>query len=388
MNFSTELKTRHEKIRKLMQEESIDAALICCNVNLLYTCGQVINGFVYLPVNGEVIWFVKRPNNLTGRNIFHIRKPEQITEILQKESIQLPDVVMLESDELAYTTHVRLSNIFSSAGCVNGTPILQKARSIKTPFEIKLFRKSAELHAKAYRQIPNIFYAGMNDKLFSIEIERLMRLEGCLGIFRIFGQSMEIHMGSVLAGENAETPSPYDFALGGEGLDPSLPIGLNGTQLKKRNTVMVDLGGNFYGYICDMSRVFSIGKLEERAYHAHQICLEIQDKIAEKAKPGVVCEELYNIAIEIVNREKLADNFMGTKQKAGFIGHGIGLEINEAPILAPRVKQELIPGMVFALEPKIVLPGIGPLGIENSWVVNEQGIEKLTLCPEEIIELK
>ena len=84
---------------------------------------------------------------------------------------------------------------------------------------------------------------------------------------------------------------------------------------------------------------------------------------------------------------QFADRFMGTGQQAKFIGHGIGLEINEAPVLAPRIKQELEPGMVFALEPKIVLPGIGPVGIENSWVVTNDGIEKLTNCNEEIVEL-
>ena len=150
---------------------------------------------------------------------------------------------------------------------------------------------------------------------------------------------------------------------------------------------MVDLGGNFHGYMGDMSRVFSIGKLPEEAYAAHQTCLEIQDAVAAKAKPGTVCEDLYNLAIDIVTKAGFADNFMGTEQKAKFIGHGIGLEINEAPVLAPRMKQELEPGMVFALEPKIVLPGVGPVGIENSWAVTTDGVEKLTLCKEEIIEL-
>lgn len=89
----------------------------------------------------------------------------------------------------------------------------------------------------------------------------------------------------------------------------------------------------------------------------------------------------------MVTKAGFADYFMGAGQKAKFIGHGIGLEINEAPVLAPRMKQELEPGMVFALEPKIVLPGIGPLGIENSWVVTADGVEKLTLCKEEIVEL-
>lgn len=150
---------------------------------------------------------------------------------------------------------------------------------------------------------------------------------------------------------------------------------------------MVDMGGNFYGYMGDMSRVFSIGKLPEKAYAAHQTCLDVQATVIEKAKPGAVCEDLYNTAIDIVTKAGFADYFMGVAQKAKFIGHGIGLEINEAPVLAPRMKQELEPGMVFALEPKIVLPGVGPLGIENSWVVTADGVEKLTLCKEEIREM-
>ena len=127
--------------------------------------------------------------------------------------------------------------------------------------------------------------------------------------------------------------------------------------------------------------------LPEKAYVAHQVCLDIQEAVVEKAKPGAVCEDLYNLAIDIVTKAGFADNFMGATQKAKFIGHGIGLEINEMPVLAPRMKQELEPGMVFALEPKIVLLGIGPVGIENSWVVTAEGVEKLTLCKEEIVEL-
>jgi Xaa-Pro aminopeptidase len=227
----------------------------------------------------------------------------------------------------------------------------------------------------------------MTDRELSIEIERLMRLEGNLGIFRVFGQSMEIFMGSVLAGDNAATPSPFDFALGGQGLNPALPVGANGTPLKEGYSVMVDMGGNFNGYMGDMSRVFSIGKLTQEAYDAHQLCLDVQNEVVEMAKPGVVCEDLYNKAIEMVTAAGYADRFMGTAQQARFIGHGIGLEINEMPVIAPRMKMELEPGMVFALEPKIVIPGVGPVGVENSWAVNAEGLEKLTNCAEEIISL-
>ena len=383
-----ELKLRRDKIRALMAQQGIDAALITCNVNLIYTYGRVVSGYLYLPLNAPARLFIKRPNDIEGEHIHPIRKPEQITGLLKECGLPLPVKLMLEGDELPFTEYNRLAACFPETEVVScGTALIRQARSIKTPIEIEMFRRSGIAHAKAYEQIPSVYQPGMTDRQLSVEIERLMRLEGCLGIFRVFGQSMEIFMGSLLAGDNAAVPSPYDFALGGKGLDPSLPGGVSGTLLQAGQCFMADMGGNFYGYMGDMSRVFSIGKLPEQAYAAHQTCLEIQEEIVAMAKPGTVCEDMYNKAIEIVTKAGFADYFMGVDQKAKFIGHGIGLEINEMPVLAPRMKQELEPGMVFALEPKIVLPGIGPVGIENSWAVTTDGLEKLTLCKEEIIEL-
>ena len=382
-----ELKLRRDKIRSLMALQGIDAALITCNANLIYTYGCVVSGYLYLPLHSPALLFFKRPNNITGEHSFSIRKPEQIVDLLKEKGLPMPAKLMLEGDELPYSEYCRLASLFPETEVVNGTPLIRQARSVKTAIEIEMFRRSGIAHAKAYEQIPSVYRPGMTDIEFSIEIERLMRLQGNLGIFRVFGRSMEIFMGSVLTGDNAGYPYPYDFALGGQGLDPALPGGANKTPLKEGQSVMIDLGGNFNGYMGDMSRVFSIGKLPEKAYVAHQVCLDIQEAVVEKAKPGAVCEDLYNLAIDIVTKAGFADNFMGATQKAKFIGHGIGLEINEMPVLAPRMKQELEPGMVFALEPKIVLPGIGPVGIENSWVVTAEGVEKLTLCKEEIVEL-
>lgn len=383
-----ELKRRRDKIRVLMAQQSIDAALITCNVNLIYTYGRVVSGYLYLPLNAPARLFIKRPNDIEGEHVHPIRKPEQLPELIKECGLPAPTKLMLEGDELSFTEYNRLAACFPDAEVVScGTSLIRQARSVKTNMEIEMFRRSGIAHTKAYEQIPSVYQAGMTDRQLSIEIERLMRLEGCLGYFRVFGQSMEIFMGSVLAGNNAATASPYDFALGGEGLDPSLPGGANGTLLQSGQSVMVDLGGNFNGYMGDMSRVFSIGKLPENAYAAHQTCLEIQETIVAKAKPGTVCEDLYNTAIDMVTKAGFADYFMGVGQKAKFIGHGIGLEINEMPVLAPRMKQELEPGMVFALEPKIVLPGVGPVGIENSWAVTTEGLEKLTLCGEEIVEI-
>ena len=386
--LQSELKLRRDKIRALMAGQKIDAALVTCNVNLIYTYGCVVSGYLYLPLDGPAHVFIKRPNNVSGEHVHPIRKPEQLPDLLKEHGLAIPARLMLEGDELPFGEYTRLAACFPDTEVLPcGTSLIRRARSVKTEMELGLFRRSAAAHARAYARIPSVYAEGMTDRALSIEIERLMRQEGCLGIFRVFGRSMEIFMGSVLTGDNAAAPSPYDFALGGEGLDPSLPGGANGTLLKPGQSVMVDLGGNFFGYMCDMSRVYSVGRLPQQAYDAHQVCLEVQETVASMAKPGVTGEDLYNAALGVVTRAGWADHFMGIGQQAKFIGHGIGLEINEAPVLAPRMRQELEPGMVFALEPKIVLPEVGPVGIENSWAVTADGLEKLTTAPEEIIEL-
>ena len=384
----SELIQRRDKIRDLMFKEGIDAALIATNVNLIYTYGQVVSGYLYLPLHAPARLFVKRPASLTGEHIHPIRKPEQLPELLAQCGLPLPTRLMLEGDELSFSEYQRLAACFPNAEVLPcGSRLIRQARSVKTLWEIETFRRSAQAHAAAYSVIPQLYQTGMSDVQLSIEVERAMRQQGCLGIFRVFGQSMEIFMGSLLAGDNAQEASPYDFALGGKGVDGSIPGGACGRTIAQGESVMVDMGGNFFGYMCDMSRVFSVGRLPQQAYDAHQCCLDIQEEVAAAAKPGVTCESLYQLAADRVAKTGFADCFMGTKQQAKFIGHGIGLEINEAPVLAPRIKQELEPGMVFALEPKIVLPGVGPVGIENSWAVTADGVEKLTTAPEEIIDL-
>lgn len=385
--LAKELKLRWDKIQQNMSDVHADGLLICDNVNLYYVSGRIFRGYCYIPVKGEPIFFVRRPLGLNGTQVVYIRKPEEIGEYLQKNGIAFPDKLLLESDSISYSDYKRYETIFTPKEVLNGTALLRRCRSIKTPYEIDLIRRSGELHAKAYETIPSLYRKGMTDVEFSIELEHECRKLGSLGIFRIFGQSMEIFMGSVLAGDNADTPSPYDFAMGGAGLDVSLPVGCNGTVLTEGMSLMVDMGGNFTGYMTDMTRTYAIGSVQELALKAHETSIAIHQAIAAKSRPGVAAKDLYELAAEMANDAGLSDYFMGHRQKAGFIGHGVGIEINEAPVLAPRSRDILAEGMVFALEPKFVIPGTGALGIENTYVVTADGVEKLTIFEEELISL-
>ena len=164
-----ELKFRRDKIRSLMVSQGIDAALITCNANLIYTYGCVVSGYLYLPLHSPALLFFKRPNNITGEHSFSIRKPEQIVDLLKEQGLPMPTELMLEGDELPYTEYCRLAGLFPEAEVVNGTPLIRQARSVKTPVEIEMFRRSGIAHAKAYEQIPGVYRPGMTDIEFSID---------------------------------------------------------------------------------------------------------------------------------------------------------------------------------------------------------------------------
>ena len=378
---------RQQRLQKAIRKAGVDGIILSSDVNIYYMTGLVFSGYYYLPADDEPVFFVKRPDGLTGERIFSIRKPEQIPDIFTSKGWIIPKKILLETDIISYNECMRLQNVFGFNKIENATPLMRNIRMIKSKWEIGQFRLSAERHAATYSRIRDCFRPGMTDVRFQAEIEHQMRLHGSLGVFRAFGPNMNIFMGSVLAGANAEAPSPFDFALGGSGQTAFCPIGANGTLLKDGMTIMVDMAGNFTDYLTDMTRVFSVGKLPELAYKAHRVSIDIQYAIEDTAKPGTSCAELYDLALSIVKKERLTDYFMGTKQQAKFVGHGIGLEINEPPVLNPRSKEILEPNMVIALEPKFVITKVGAVGIENSFLVTETGLDKLTVFKEDIIPL-
>lgn len=381
-----DLKTRQLRLQKEMQLMGVNACILSTGVNVFYMTGCIYNGYFYLPSEGEAVHFVKRPEDIDFDNTVYIRKPEQIIEELHKQGINVPQQLLLETDVLSFSECSRLFNVFGITNAANASVLMRKIRSVKSDFELEQVRECARKHEAVYKLIPSLYQPGMTDVELQVEIERQMRLHGSLGIFRSYGENMDIYMGSLLTGENAEAPSPYDFALGGAG-SVTLPIGANGSKLQKGQTIMVDMAGNYSPWMTDMTRVFSVGKTLDLAYRAHQVSIDINNHIMDIAKSGTPCADLYNIAIDIVKRNGLDAYFMGTKQQAKFVGHGVGLEINEPPVLTPRSKEVLEPNVVFAFEPKFVIPEVGAVGIENTYVVTSEGLEKLTIFEEDIIEL-
>lgn len=383
----SEARKRIDALQALMRREGMDAVLVSDNANLLALCGRVYAGYAWIPAEGEPVWFVRRPVELGGDNVVYIHKPENIPAYLSEASLKTGDTVGLEYDITAYSAVLRLMGLFPDSKTVNASGILRQWRSVKTPVQAELMRQSGVKHAEVYKRVPGLYRMGMTDHELQVEIERLSRLEGCLGVFRISGPSMELFMGNVISGKNADNPTPYDFAMGGAGLDPSLPVGADGAEILENTTVMVDLNGNFTGYMTDMTRVFSLGKIPQLAMDAHQCSIDICHAFMKEARPGTAAKDLYAMAEAMVRERSLERYFMGHRQHAGFVGHGIGIEVNELPVIAPRSRDILQEGNTIALEPKFVIPEVGAVGVENTYLVTRDGAECLTVCPEEIVPL-
>ena len=387
-DLRSDVELRIDSIKRHMKHLGMDAVLVATSTNIFYTSTRVFKGYVYIPKDENPLWFLIKPDIFEEEeDVIKIRKPENIPAELKKLGREMPRTVGYEFDDLSYSDVERLKAVFPEAEACNGSQALRRARMVKTPVELAKMKEDGVHQAEAYRRITRCYKENMTDLEFQIEIEKILRLEGCLGYVRTSGNLMDINLGSVIAGDNADNPSPFDYTMGGAGVDPSLPGGANGTSIKPGETVMVDMNGSFNGYQTDMTRVWRLGEIPELARFAHKCSIDILRECEKIGVPGTPVADMYKKAMEIVESEKLSDYFMGHRQKAAFIGHGVGIELNEQPVVTPRSKDHLEENMTIALEPKFVIPGVGAVGVENTYVVTPEGLKSITIFPEEIQEL-
>ncbi len=375
------------RVQTLMSEHGFDAALIADTANLFYLGRSVFRGYIYVTPDREPLYLVIKPLGLQGDKWHYIRKPEMIPEVLEKLGISMPEKLGLELDDITYMQALRLKKVFPQAEIKDVSGLMRVARMVKSDYELDLMREDGRKHVAAYSRIPSLYKPGMSDIELQIEIERVLRREGCLGYLRTSGNLMEINMGSVLNGDNADVPTPYDFAVGGGGVDMSLPVGADGRVMKAGTTVMIDMNGNFNGYQTDMTRTWAVEGVPDEALEIHNISIELCRMIEKEALPGTEVSQLYEKAIEMVRAKGVEHMFMGHRQHAMFIGHGVGIQLNEMPVLTRRDHTLLQENMVIAVEPKFVIPKVGAVGIENTYIVTDSGLENITPAPEELTSL-
>ncbi|MFC1958818.1 M24 family metallopeptidase, partial [Chloroflexota bacterium] len=216
----------------------------------------------------------------------------------------------------------------------------------------------------------------------------LARRLGHQGRIRMRGYNQEMFYGHILCGKTAAIPSFLAAPLGGMGTTPAIAQGAGYNKIVENQPIIIDFGVGINGYVTDMTRTFVIGKLSPELQEAHDFALEVKNFMEEWVKPGLRCSSLYKEVMTLTQERGYQDYFMGYKGgQVAFVGHGIGLEIDEYPLIAPSFHREFQENMTFAFEPKLVFPGVGAVGIEDDYVITRTGVERLTTYSDQLLSI-
>jgi Xaa-Pro dipeptidase len=260
---------------------------------------------------------------------------------------------------------------------------------IKSHYEIHLMKDAADQVHRVWQRAAEVIRIGATDLEIAAELEFTARKDGHQGLVRMRGFNSELFYAQIFSGTDSAVPSYSDTPLGGLGLNPSFGQGAGLKRIEANEPILVDFGGCSDGYLIDQTRVFAIGGLPERLRRGYDDMLKIQRRMTEIAAAGVSWAAVYDECLGLALEMGYADSFMGAKgSQVSFIGHGLGVEIDEYPFIARGfADMSLEVGMVFAFEPKLVFPGEGAIGIENTFYISNDGLKQLTYSSEKLLIL-
>lgn len=384
-----ELAGRVVRLQKLLREKGVDGAVIVDNAGLFYFAGTVQRSWLFIPAEGDPVLLVKKSyararQESALNNVLPLENIRELPSVLAGHGFGPPSCLGLELDVLPASDYLRFRQILPDARIVDISPLARSVRAVKSAFELELIKSAAALSQKMFSFAKELLQEGMTEVELAGSLEGFARRHGHVGYVRTRGFNMELVYGHLLAGENGAVPSFLESPTGGSGLTPAFPQGAGKRVIGRNEPVLIDYVTVLEGYMVDQTRVFCLGRLPEKLVRAHRAALEIQEMLKEKGKPGAVCGGLYELAAGMAEKYGLAGHFMGFPEPVPFVGHGLGIELNELPVIARGSRTALEEGMVLALEPKFIFPE-GVVGIENTFVVTPGGLETLTVFEEDVI---
>ncbi len=384
-----ELEKRIFNLKKKMEAKGVDLSLIIQNVDLFYFAGTVQKGALIVPVDGEPMLFVERNADRvryeTPFDFIPIKRERDIRDILNERGIKGTTLGM-EFDVVPVALFERWRDILKIGNVVDISNEIKDLRLIKSPFEIEQIKKSGEVTSFVLGRARDVIKEGMTE----LEIDAILgaegRKKGHQGFLRMRGLNQEMMNIYITHERSCTIPSSGDVPIAGVGITHAIAQGASMNVIRRGIPILLDYGGGYNGYITDETRAYVIGNIDEFFRKPYDIAREIVETTMDFAKEGINGKEVYERAHSIVKKAGLDDHFMGHgKGKVGFIGHGLGLEINELPVITPRHSIILQEGMVFAFEPKFIFPGRGAIGIEVDFIVRKDCLERVTDAPIDLV---
>jgi Xaa-Pro aminopeptidase len=388
---ASELDRRIESFKAYLQANKIDGALIIQNTDLFYFAGTIQQAHLYIPADGEPLLMVRKSYERalaeSGiKRIISFTSPKQIPGLLRENGYNIPWVLGLEADVMPANYYFTLRECFENSKLTDASHLIRLVRSVKSGYEIEIIKKAAFFSDMVAEKAKEHLEEGITEIEFAGKVEAEARKLGHQGIIRMRLWGSELFYGHIMAGPSAAIPSFLSSPTGGLGVGQAIAQGPGFTAIQKHQPVLVDYVFAWMGYLSDNTRIFSIGDLPDELIKAHLAMLDVHAMIKKEARPGVKAGDLYEMATEMAERLGYGEYFMGVgDQRIRFVGHGIGLELDEYPFIAKGQKMALEEGMTIAVEPKLVFPGKGVVGIENTHVVGKDGLIQLTVADEQII---
>ncbi|HEX7056723.1 MAG TPA: Xaa-Pro peptidase family protein [Bacilli bacterium] len=382
---------RIQNLQKKLAQAGVDAYLVTQNVDIFYLTGSMQTGYVLVPVAGEPVFYVRRSVlRANEESVVPIIELGSLKTFNGKLKASFPDLfadgreiaVAADFDVLPVQIYQRLKSALPAVKWIDGSAMIRELRMIKSDYEIGLLKQAAVATDLAFQHGIAKLSAGMTELEFISEIELSLRRQGHMGVMRMRGYNQELITGIVSSGAAAAAPTYFDGPAGGEGLGAASPQGVGVKKIAAGEPILIDIGCTLNGYVTDQTRTAVIGDLPADLLHAYETAERILAHAESMLKPGVICEDLYVSALAYAKEAGLENHFMGFgKDQVKFLGHGIGLEVDEFPVLAKGFRYPLEAGMVLAVEPKFTFPGRGVVGIENTYVITDSGFERLTQTP-------
>lgn len=385
-----EISQRISNLQILLEDKGFQGALIIQKVDLYYLSGTDQDAHLWVPRSGAPLLMVRKSleraiEDAAIEHIVPLTRFSEIPRLIEKHEGETPDCIGLEMDVLPVNLFLGYRKLFPNSELEDVSPLIRRIRMRKSPYELDIFRRAAELADRLLEKMPKFIRESETDTDLVLRAEAFYRSQGHPGLSRVRGFNMEALYGHLIAGPSGARPSTTPGPTAGTGPGPFLSQGAAMTKLRPHTPILVDYTANVEGYLSDQTRIFSIDTLPDKLREAQRVMIEVQEAIVREARPGVMAKDLYTIALGIVEKAGLMEGFMGHPQPVPFVGHGVGLELDEWPVIGRGSEYILEQGMVFALEPKMIFPGEGVIGIESTFVVSEKGMEKLNQFPDDIV---
>ncbi len=388
-----EIRQRLSNFQKDLAGHDLDGAILFQNVDIYYFSGTIQSSILFIPAQGDPLLMVQKgvqrvKEECPFENVVALNGKNHLGGTLRDFGIRPVGRVGVEMDVLPAYLYVWLAASFPEWRMVDVSPRIRKQRMIKSLYETEQIRKAAAILHHGYTEIQGFIKEGVSELEIDGRLAFIARREGHMGILRMRGWNQEMTYAHVLSGDSGAVVTFLNSPHGGSGNTPAMAQGASSRQIKRNEPIGIDYGVGVDGYLADQFRTFVIGDLPSDLEEAHHCSKQIHDLFVKEARPGVSCAHLYTLSRDAASQAGLGEYFMGHGEgQVRFIGHGIGLEIDEFPVIAPSFDEALAPGMVLAFEPKFVFPGKGVVGMEDDYLVTSSGVERITLTEQALIKL-